>query len=55
MFNFESEIYFAGPSGLGNTIALKRKVVCLGHVLAVTVMVLFCAFGFPLESNSAFT
>jgi len=36
--------YFAGPFapvGLGVTIALKRNVVALGHVLAVTVIVLF--------------
>lgn len=38
--------FLTGPcdevaSAVGVTIALKRKTVCLGHVLAVTVTVLF--------------
>lgn len=48
--------YFTGPlapSGLGVTIALKRRVVTLGQVLAVTVMVLLLIPGFPPLSNSA--
>src|SRR5688572_18566631 len=52
-------IYFlTGPcvaSALGITIALKRNTVCLGHVLAVTVTVLFWALVLPLVSNLAFT
>ena len=36
--------YFTGPSppvALASTIALNLSTVCLGHVLAVTVIVLF--------------
>src|SRR5436853_6789426 len=50
--------YFTGPlapSGFGVTMALKLSFICLGHVLEVTVTILFCMPGFPPESNSTFT
>jgi hypothetical protein len=54
-----SKNYFTGPlapaSALGVTIALNRRVVTFGQVLAVTVIVLLLIPGLPLLSNSAVT
>jgi hypothetical protein len=54
---FKNRNYLTGPfaSAFGVTMALKRKVVTFGQVLAVTVMVLLLIPGFPLLSNSAVT
>ena len=48
--------YFAGSfvSAEAVTDALNFNCTVLGHVLAVTVMVLFCMPGLPLLSNSRF-
>ena len=60
MYMAKSAIYFlTGPSveeaAFGKTIALNRSTVCLGHVFAVTVTVLFWALVLPFVSNFAFT
>jgi hypothetical protein len=47
--------YLTGPAALAVTEALNFKVVCLGQVLAVTVIVFVFGPAFPLVSNSAFT